>query len=69
MVVCISRLLAVVVGLKKYGAPPLLYVSDEIVNSVLLVYDKQKRIVRTYYTLDIYPFKNRPTFLALEVSH
>ena len=56
MVVCIPRLLAVV-SLKKYAARPPLYMGDKKVNTAELVY-KYKRIVRTYYTLDIYPSKN-----------
>ena len=35
---CIPRLLAVVVSLGNYAAPPLLYTSDKNVNAAVLIY-------------------------------
>ena len=52
---------------KEYAAHPLLYIRVKKVNTAILVYDKQKRIARTYYTLDIYPLKNRSISQTLEI--
>ena len=49
-IVCIPRHLAVVVSLKNYAALSLFLMSDQNVNTAVLVYNKYNRIVRTYRT-------------------
>ena len=49
------------------AAAPLLCVRGEEVNTVVLVYDKLKRMVRTCDTLDVDPLKNKSIFYTLEI--
>ena len=63
---CIPRLLAVVVSLTFFAAL-LRYKTDRKVITAVLVYDKQKIIAPTYYTLDIFPLKNSSISYIVEI--
>ena len=59
LVVRIPRLLAVVVSIKKYSAPPVFFISG-YVHTAVLVYDRKQKRVERMHISELIPTPNPP---------